>query len=150
MIHLREAGKADLQSLFELDQVCFPAEIAYSLREFRFLLNSPHTITLIAEEDAALAGFAIGQRVRDRGRLGGHLVTIDVAPAFRRRGVGRLLMEDMEARMAHTGASWLRLEVAVDNHSAQSFYAKLGFEPIGEIRGYYPGNLDALVMEKAL
>jgi ribosomal-protein-alanine N-acetyltransferase len=59
-------------------------------------------------------------------------------------------MDHIEARVTDAGASLLRLEVAVDNSAALSFYAGLGFEPIGRIRGYYQGNLDAIVMEKAL
>jgi ribosomal-protein-alanine N-acetyltransferase len=150
MIRLREAGKADLPGLFELDRVCFPGEIAYSLREFRALLRSTRTISMVAEEDGDLAGFAISRSVLARGALGGHIVTIDVGPAFRRRGVGRLLMDEVESRMVRAEAAWLRLEVAIDNLGAQSFYTSLGFQPIGQIRGYYPGNLDALVMRKIL
>ncbi len=147
MIRLREAVKADLQQLFALDQVCFPPGIAYSSGEIRSLLASPRTISAVAEEDEILAGFALGQSGRFGRAHGGHIVTIDVAPGFRRRGVGRLLMQHIEARMRKAGANWLRLEVAVNNSDALSFYAGLGFGPLGRIRGYYPGNLDAIVME---
>jgi len=133
-----------------LDQICFPAGIAYSLGEFRSLLRSSRTISVVAEDDAALAGFAMVQSGWFRRAEGAHMVTIDVAPAFRRGGVGRLLIDQIEAHMRHAGASWLRLEVAVDNSGALSFYAGLGFEPIGRIQGYYHGNLDAIVMEKTL
>ena len=81
---------------------------------------------------------------------GGHIVTIDVAPEFRRHGVGRLLMQQIESRMRFGGADWLRLEVAENNFVALSFYAGLGFERIGQIPNYYDGAVDAIVMEKAL
>ncbi len=101
-----------------------------------------------AEENGILAGFAIAQSGRLRRIAIGNIVTLDVDPAFRRRGIGRLLMHHLEREMARAGAACLRLEVAVDNPGAQSFYARLGFEPIGQIRGYYHANLDAIVMEK--
>ncbi len=44
----------------------------------------------------------------------------------------------------------LILEVAVDNHGAQEFYAGHGFVRTGRIPGYYLDRIDALVMEKPL
>ncbi len=81
---------------------------------------------------------------------GGHIVTIDVAPEFRRHGFGRLLMQQIENRMGSDGAGWLRLEVAVNNSDALNFYAGLGFKRIGQIPNYYQESVDAIVMEKAL
>lgn len=150
MIRLRDAVEADIEKLFELDRICFPAGIAYTPGEFRSLLRSRKTICIAAEGDQTLAGFAIAQNAVFRESLGGHIVTIDVAPGFRRRGVGRQLMEHIEGRMRHLGARWLRLEVAVDNSAGLSFYAGLGFVRIGQIRGYYHGTLDAVVMGKSL
>jgi ribosomal-protein-alanine N-acetyltransferase len=150
MILLRDAVEADLQRLFDLDQICFPAGVAYSLGDFRSLLRSRKTVSVVAEEDTVLAGFSIAQRVSIRTSQGGHIVTIDVAPEFRRRGVGRMLMGLIERRMRDSGANSLRLEVAVNNFAALNFYAGHGFDRIGEIPGYYRGALDAIVMEKTL
>jgi len=150
MIQLRDAVEADLDSLFELDQICFPTGIAYSRGEFRSLLRSSRTIGVVAEDDAVLAGFAMAQVGRFLRAHGAHVITIDVAPAFRRRGIGRLMMTHLEVRIRDAGAGRLRLEVALNNSGALSFYAGLGFESIGRIRGYYHGNLDAIVMEKTL
>lgn len=65
-------------------------------------------------------------------------------------GVGRALIYWLEERLRRLRAQWLRLEVAVDNHPALAFYGKLGFEPVGRLRGYYSGNLDAFLMHKTL
>ena len=67
-----------------------------------------------------------------------------------RRGVGRLLMGDIECQVREAGARFLRLEAAVNNAAALSFYTGMGFEAVGQIRGYYHRSLDAIVMEKAL
>ena len=150
MIHLRPATKADLPALFSLDQICFDAGIAYSLREFRALLRSPRTLAIVAEEDGKLAAFVIALFVRSQGEDGGHIITIDVDRDFRRRGIGRLLMEQIETKFRTAGAQWLRLEVAENNPEAQSFYAKLGFQAVGRIEGYYQGAVAALLMEKPL
>jgi ribosomal-protein-alanine N-acetyltransferase len=150
MVRLRPAVKADASRLFALDQICFPAGIAYSLRDFRALLRSSRVLSVVAEEDAGLAGFAMAQRMHFGGVRAVEIVTIDVAPEYRRRGVGRLLMDAIEAAARAGGAEALRLEVAVDNAAALTFYRQLGFVAIGEIQGYYAGNLNAISMQKPL
>jgi [ribosomal protein S18]-alanine N-acetyltransferase len=148
-IHLRAASQQDLRALHALDGACFPAGIAYSRAEMEYFLSHPHTIGLIAEDEAgSLAGFILAERASTY-RLA-HIITIDVHADFRRRGVGRLLMETVESRLKAAKAEAIRLEVAVDNDAAQRFYVSLGYEVRGRIRGYYLGKLDALVMEKAL
>ena len=69
---------------------------------------------------------------------------------MRRRGVGHLLLEEIERQLRATGATSILLEVAVDNTTAQSFYERHGFVRTGRIPGYYLGRIDALVMEKPL
>jgi len=150
MIRLRAAEKSDLPRLFELDQVCFPAGIAYCEADFRWLLRSSQVTAVVAEEDELLAGFAIAQSKQIQGALAGQIVTLDVAPDFRRRGVGQILMDAIEVGLCTAGAESLRLEVAVDNSAALNFYRKRGFEAVGRIPGYYRANLDAIVMEKRL
>jgi len=64
-----------------------------------------------------------------------------------RRGIGRLLLDDLLAEAARRGVHKTLLEVAVDNAPAQKLYASYDFEPVGIRRGYYqPSNTDALVM----
>jgi ribosomal protein S18 acetylase RimI-like enzyme len=114
----------------------------------------------VAEIDAALAekqdykqriaGFCVIDWHLDRGRKLGHFITIDVAPELRRLGIGRTLMEAAEARFVELACTAITLEVAVDNHGAQTFYEGLGYAQTGRIRGYYADNTDALVMRKPL
>ncbi|HVW76791.1 MAG TPA: GNAT family N-acetyltransferase [Alloacidobacterium sp.] len=150
MIALRLFRASDLVTLHEIDQICFPAGIAYSKSELRYYLQHPKSLAVVAEEDGAITGFCIGQPYLFEGKLIGHIITIDVLPASRKRGIGKQLFRDMEGRLRQAGALYMRLEVAVDNLPAQAFYVDMGFERIGRIPGYYNGKLDALVMEKSL
>jgi ribosomal protein S18 acetylase RimI-like enzyme len=50
-----------------------------------------------------------------------------VVPAYRGQGVGRLLLERVEARGRELGCCKLTLEVRTDNHRAQHLYARAGF-----------------------
>ena len=145
-IRMRPAEREDLDALFALDQRCFRPGIAYSKTELRYFLFHLRSVSVVAEDDEGIAGFAIVDFQLERGRSIGHIVTIDVAPERRRRGVGRLLMDALLVCCRGARAGSLRLEVAVDNEGAQAFYRLLGFAQTGRIRGYYLGRLDALTM----
>jgi ribosomal-protein-alanine N-acetyltransferase len=151
VIHLRGVERADLDALFALDQQCFRPGIAYSRAALRYFLNQPRSRSIVAEDDTskAILGFIIAQIYLEHARRIGHIITIDVAPSERRRGLGRTLMQEMLDRLA-AEVSTVRLEVAVDNVDAQDFYRRFGFAQTGRIRGFYLGTLDALVMERSL
>ena len=131
MVELRPVAREDVDTLFALDQTCFRPGIAYSRAELKYFLFHPSGIALVAEQAGRIAGFAIGEIRMYQGERVGHIVTIDVGPAWRRRGVGRLLMDAVTARCREAGASRLQLEVAVINEGAIAFYTELGFRPTG-------------------
>lgn len=147
MVHIRLARREDLDTLFALDQACFREGIAYSKAELRYFLFHPYAVSLIAEDEIGVAGFAIAEMRAEKGRRAGHIITIDVDPARRRQAVGRVLMTALMERCREGEAALLRLEVAVDNVGAIAFYRLLGFVDTGRIRGFYMGRLDALTME---
>ena len=67
----------------------------------------------------------------------GDIVTLGVAPAARRRGAARALLDDLLARARGLGVASLTLEVAEDNAAALALYQVFGFERAGIRRGYY-------------
>jgi [ribosomal protein S18]-alanine N-acetyltransferase len=151
VVQLRSYRKQDLAGLHQLDQVCFPQEIAYSRAELQHFLNHPRCFCWIAEQpDRKLAGFVITERARRNGLPAGHIVTLDVDPSARRRGLGTLLMQTAENQMRQEGAGVMSLEVAENNASALRFYRGLGFVSRGRIAKYYGGRVDAEIMEKAI
>jgi len=146
--HLRPARPDDFATLWEIDQLCFSDEIAYTPAELRQSMNEPGAVTLLAErEDGEIAGFLVG--ARPRSGLG-HVITIDVRPEFRSLGIGHALMQALEARFAGNGVRRMRLEAAVNNFPALQFYKKLGYRVVKLLPRYYPGPLDGLRLEKDL
>jgi [ribosomal protein S18]-alanine N-acetyltransferase len=143
---------ADLDALFAIDQECFRPGIAYSRVELRYYLSRPRAVSFVAEDDAngAIAGFAVAEIYLQKGAPVGHIITIDVRSSSRKKGIGRLLMDAIQAQLHEAGASVVRLEVAADNEGAQAFYRRFGFAQTGRIPGYYMGKLDAFLMEKRL
>jgi len=76
-----------------------------------------------------------------------HVSTLAVAPQWRRRGVGLLLMLHILSYAMDLGMREVTLEVRVSNQAAQNLYRKCGFKPSGLQRGYYHDNSeDALLM----
>jgi ribosomal-protein-alanine N-acetyltransferase len=147
---LRRFREEDLETLFALDQLCFRAGISYSKNELAFYAHHPAVLTLVAEDDRRIAGFAMADVARARRELSGHVITIDVHPESRRSGVGRLLMAGIEDWLREREIPVCSLEVAIDDPGALNFYQKLSYELVGKIRGYYMGTLDAYVLRKTL
>ncbi len=144
-IALRDLRAGDLEVAYALDQECFDPGIAYSRSEIRSFLSRPGAVALAAEADGALEAFAIAERRGGRG----HVVTIDVAPTSRRRGLGRRLFEELSRRLEAAGARHIRLEVDVRNAGAIRFYEGLGFERTRTLRSYYGPGLDGYEMVRS-
>jgi len=63
----------------------------------------------------------------------GHVETLVVARAQRRRGVGRRLMEEVAAWARHEGAAELVLTVWEGNREAEAFYERLGYSALSRV-----------------
>lgn len=146
-MHLRPFRPDDLQTLYEIDQACFVPMISYTREELTGFIGHRHSQTWVAEENAEIAGFLIAHRA-PRKIL--HIVTIDVLKAWRRRGVGWLLMDAAEQWARDHEMRMIGLEVAHDNLSAQKFYAARDYRKVSEIEHYYADGSTAWVMVKEL
>lgn len=137
--------------MYALDQACFRPGIAYPFEALHYFATHPQSLSIIAESDAEpCAGFCIVERVRRRELVYGHIVTIDVQPSLRRQGIGGILMQALEERLAELKATRCTLEVSVDDAGAQEFYIRHGYQVTARLPNYYMGSLDALLMEKLL
>ena len=155
---IRPFRKADFQTLWSIDQICFDPKLAYSRLELAFYMRRPGSFTLVAEEGDAsgqaepkILGFIVGEIGRAKhGLRAGHIITIDVVPQARRGGVGSALLETAERQLTEAGAGSVVLETAVNNATALRFYKQKGYFVEKTAPGYYANQLDALVMRKEL
>jgi|HubBroStandDraft_6_1064221.scaffolds.fasta_scaffold251443_2 ribosomal-protein-alanine N-acetyltransferase len=143
---LRDYTYLDFVALYDLDQVCYPRGIAYSKRELRWFLSQAGALCIVAEIGSAIAGFLIA----DRENHVAHIITIDVAPAYRRRGVGTQMIREIERRLAALGVNEINLETAANSEAGTGFWLRHGYRTIGVMPGYYLGRQDALAMQKLL
>jgi [ribosomal protein S18]-alanine N-acetyltransferase len=72
----------------------------------------------------------------------GETLNIAVEPAFRRSGIGFILMETLLASSTNT---WY-LEVRESNYGAINLYKTLGFLPSGRRENYYTAPLEAAIV----
>jgi len=148
---IRKFQKADFETLWQIDQLCFDPQMAYSRAELAFYMRRPGSFTFVAEEQTdgtktSIVGFIVAE-ARKRS---GHIITIDVVQKARRTGVGSALLTAAEDRLRADGAENVALETAVNNEAAIRFYKEQGYFVEKSVRGYYSGQLDALEMVKNL
>jgi [ribosomal protein S18]-alanine N-acetyltransferase len=80
-----------------------------------------------------IAGFVSGRRMA----VDGEILNLAVKPEFRRQGLGEALVRVVLERFDREGVSHVFLEVRESNHTAISFYERLGFRPIDRREAYY-------------
>ena len=66
-----------------------------------------------------------------------HITNIAVWEAYRRQGIGEMLLISVINLALELNARLITLEVRSSNAAAQSLYAKYGFTQVGTRRGYY-------------
>ena len=143
---IRDFKPGDFETLWRMDQDCFPPGISYSRKELKSYVGLQGAFTLVAADAAGeIAGFLVGHNGPT-----GHIITIDVMAAARRSGVGSLLLTAAEDRLRASGSKAVGLETAVDNVSALSFYKRHGYDVIRTWPRYYSNGVDALVLKKSL
>lgn len=107
-------------------------------------------VTLIAEDRGELIGFVIAHVKRVETGCRAYIVTLDVAPEWRRKGLAKELMAEVEAYALAEGARRIHLHVFTGNDAAIRFYERLGYEGIQIVHGYYGAGLHAIVYRKDL
>jgi ribosomal-protein-alanine N-acetyltransferase len=147
-VRLRRMTRADLDALLPHEQVMFGTESWSRDSYLDELADTELRHYLVAEDED-------GQVVASAGLLTiaetAQILTVGVLPAARRRGIARLLVQELLTEARRRGAQEVLLEVRMDNKPARRLYEDQGFVPIGTRRGYYDrGRVDAVVMRHAL
>jgi ribosomal protein S18 acetylase RimI-like enzyme len=89
---------------------------------------------IVAEVDEKVAGFATiltkvkSEEIEDGGIEYGLVSDLIVASKFRRRGIGRRLLEAAESYAKANEVRWLRIGVLAENQSADGLYDSMDFK----------------------
>jgi ribosomal protein S18 acetylase RimI-like enzyme len=145
-IRLRPYTAEDFEAIFEVDQLCYTPDVAYSREDLTEYLKFPNADCIVALDGDKIAGFCLTAHRREQG----YIVTIDVLESYRRHRVGTLLLDECEKRMWADGVRIVNLETATDNDAAIAFWKKHGYRTRTIRKEYYPGGQDAFAMRKTL
>jgi ribosomal-protein-alanine N-acetyltransferase len=118
--------------------------LAWSWNEDRVerCLRNRDCVVLAARDRRRVVGFAIMEFYA----IHAHLNLLAVQPGFQRQGVGRQMLEWLEASARTAGIFTVNLELRSANDGARAFYEKLGFKSAGRKAAYYDGREDAVRM----
>ena len=144
---LQAATPADRAALARLHADAFPPAEAWGPDAMALMLEMPGAFGLWRPE----AGLVLARAVA--GEAGGgeaEILTIAVAPAARRQGLGAALLAAALQGAVLRGAAAMFLEVAAGNAAALALYRAAGFAEVGRRRRYYADGGDALVMRRGL
>lgn len=146
---LRPYAASDFEAAFQLDQDCFGPDYRFSRAAMQRFITSRRARTTVAEDDGVLVGVCLGHIEGATGGPIGYVVTLDVAPPYRRFGLGAQLLNSFEQQARREGCRELLLHVAVGNAEAIRFYESQGWTRVHTVEAFYGSGLDALVYRKA-
>lgn len=108
-------------------------------------LDQTFSICLVAEADEKVIGYLIFYKNLDEGEL----LRIAVRRSSQRKGIGALLMKDLQLQCEKLGIKRIMLDVRKSNTRAQKFYKKQGFVVDGARKHFYANpEEDAVLMSR--
>ncbi len=149
---LRPATAADAGTIAALEAAAFPCgKPTGSPATWGAHLSRPATSGLVLVDPRGdMAGFCIWQQAAEEVEL----LSIAVAPGWRRKGLGGFLLDAMTAICRSRGCRFVFLEVAENNKAARNLYLTRGFAETGRRRAYYhfskESHKDAILMRLSL
>ncbi len=141
---IRPCRLADLPAVMRIERASFRRD-AYP-RELFLEYHERGALFLVAVARGEISGYALAVLQGARAEL----ISIAVAPAYRRTGAGKSLMQSLLRRLRRAGAVRLNLIVKVTNHGAQRFYDWLGFQRVRRVPAYYEDGRDGLLLSRPL
>jgi GNAT superfamily N-acetyltransferase len=145
MLNLRNATEADvplilrfIRELAEYERLAEQVTATEQALRDSLFGTRPHAEVLIAEVDGQPAGFALYLHNYSTflAQPGLYLEDLYVRPAFRRQGIGRLLLIRLARLAVERGCGRFEWNVLDWNEPARRFYESLGAVPMSEWTTY--------------
>lgn len=144
---IRAMTHNDVTAVLALEKALYPIDAWSGAQFLEELRGVPATrYYTVVEDGRSVIGYA-GLMV-----VGEHadIQTISVAKEHQGKGLGQMLLSDLEAEAVRRKAEAIFLEVRIDNVEAKGLYLKNGYEELGRRDNYYAPGVDALIMRKVL
>lgn len=138
----REWTKADISQIAEIEKACFSDP--WSVEAFESGMANPFFHAILFEEGGQVCAYACQFVIFEDAEI----LNLAVAPSYRRKGLGRKLLKELEDYAKENQAERTLLEVREGNTPARSLYEAWGFKAFGVRKNYYEDGENAVVMEK--
>jgi ribosomal protein S18 acetylase RimI-like enzyme len=156
---MRDARLDDVAALTAIDSMCFPPEDRYARGLMDDIVRGKFAVDTVDKVATVLVTLgpprAGGESIlgfitvaRDKGS--GLIVTLDVHPSWRRRGVGAMLLRAGEKRLTEWQVRRVILTVGTKNTDARRLYERNAYTFFERIPDYYESGDDALALYKDL
>ncbi len=139
-LSIRDAVPDDMETILTVERDAY--RDPWGEESFRILMTIPKGIALVAAFRFPVA-YAFGRVTVDEGEL----LNLAVARQYRKRNVGRMLLNGFLQRCWQYGAAKVFLEVRVGNSGAVQLYRSAGFSIVGRRKEYYQDGEDAFIMQ---
>jgi ribosomal-protein-alanine N-acetyltransferase len=114
---------------------------------FEQLLKNPFVHGKYAVCDGEICGFIVYFSLFEDSEI----LDIAVKDQYRRRGIAKMLIDEMTESVLAMGATRMMLEVRQSNTGARGLYLSLGFKETGIRKNYYSKpREDAILMERTI
>ncbi len=143
---LRAMSEEDLPAVLAIEEAAY--EFPWTLAIFRDCLRVGYLCHVYEGPNGV-----IGHGVLSVAAGECHVLNVCIHPDYRRRGLGRGLVEFLLDTARVKGAHVALLEVRPSNIAAYRLYTGLGFDEIGIRKNYYPaakGREDAILLARDL
>lgn len=151
-VSLVPGASKDLDAVIAIMDAAFDDRFgeAWTRSQCAGILPMPGVKLIVARvDDGVPAGFSLSRLVACEAEL----LLLAVSPQYRRRGIGRMLLDQFIDRAREEGTTQVHLEVR-DGNPAVAMYRSAGFSSVGRRPKYYHGRsggeFDALTLSKRL
>ena len=145
-IAIRRATSSDVDAIYAVEVAAF-ADDSWSRESFDEILDEPECYYFIAHCDDNIVGYC--GMYHETGETPCSIEALAVVPEFRRKGLGRLLVQKMLDTAKELGLSKAELEVNTKNVDAIRLYQDFGFAIEKHIKGFYSNSGDdAYIMRR--
>ena len=144
-ISVRRFNPSDLNRIIELENASFTVD-SFTENTFLDYYHKCSDLFIVAEITEKVIGYMITCILSEKGLI----VSIAVDPNYRRKRVGRTLVDWTISSLKECGVKFAELRTRKTNIEGNGFWANLGFIPTITIQHFYSDGAEALQMVKVL
>ena len=140
-IHIRWMIRRDMPEVIQIEQESH--DYSWTEEDFLHCLRQRNCIGMVAEFGEQVVGFMIYEL--HKSKL--HILNFAVHPQFRRRRVGKQMVQKLISKLSSHRRNCITLEARETNLESQLFFRSAGFTATSVLRGHFDDTgEDAYVM----